>query len=116
MPADHDRKAEISAMFDDFVRDALETLVVATIALVWVWTCFVALFDAVHAAYGYLALAAAAAAALATYHLARRNLRAAVALYLASLIVIISILVSDLSQCRESLPLFAGHPGGGSVD
>jgi len=100
-----DRRADTDAMFDEFVRDALEILLVATLGLVWVWTCFVALFDAEHARLAYLALGFAAGIGLACYHFADHQLRTMVVLYLVSLTVIISIIVLAYHNA-ETLFLF----------
>ena len=69
MSIQSDRRADTNAMFDEFVRDTLEILTVATLGLVWAWACLVALFDTEHTRLGFLALGLAAGIALADYHL-----------------------------------------------
>ena len=93
-PADSGQRTERNAVFADFVREALTILLVTTLALVWVWTSFVGMFDPDRTPQGYLVLALTSVGSFAVYTLARRRLHLAVTLYLLTLLAAIQIVVS----------------------
>jgi signal transduction histidine kinase/DNA-binding response OmpR family regulator len=86
-------ETQTATMLDDLVRDSLNILTIVTGGVVWVWASFVALFDPAHTIHAYLALALILTAGLVSHHLSQRRLRLAVALFLAGLIAIITLIV-----------------------
>ncbi len=81
------RQLEMDAMFVDFIREALLILLVGTLAVVWCWTGFVALFDAAKSSYGFTLLALTGLACFGAYQLAKEHIHFAVSLYLAGMLV-----------------------------
>ena len=94
MPTVNRRGADTKDLFAEFVREALVILFVATLALVWVWTVFVALFDAELNGRRLLALALTVGCGLLLYQLIKSRLQEAVAVYLVCLLAVISLLVA----------------------
>ncbi len=76
---------ELDSMFDDFVRDALDILLPATVIVVWVWVSYVLLWDPPRLTHGFSALVILFASGLGVFHLKQRNLWLAVASYLLGL-------------------------------
>jgi signal transduction histidine kinase/DNA-binding response OmpR family regulator len=93
MQAANTQSGEPSAIFDEFVHETLILLYSATLALMWVWTGAVALFNAERAGVAYSALALTAVTGLLLHQIAARHLRLAVASYLLCLLVVASLVV-----------------------
>lgn len=93
-----DQSANRNAVFADFVREALTILLIVTVAAAWAWASFVGLFDTSKVAYGYGLLAVIGVVSFAAFYLASRRLRLAVALYLAALLVGITIVTMAYSD------------------
>ena len=85
------RQLEMDAMFVDFIREALLILLVGTMAVVWCWTGFVALFDTEKSTHGFSLLALTGLACFGAYQLAKEHIHSAVILYLAGMLVAVTV-------------------------
>lgn len=86
------RSVETDLILEDLIRESLNAILVFTSVVVWAWTAFVLLFKTNHA----LAIAVfvqTLLGVLVAHKLARRHLRLAVVIYLASLTTAVTIIV-----------------------
>ena len=91
---------------DDIVRESLAIVLPATLISVWAWAAFAVLFSNALTPTAYAALAAASISAFATYQLKDRHLRAAVACYLAGLLITVTLLIGAIGvwYCASESP------------
>ncbi len=87
------KSAEITQIFEDLTRESLNVVLLCTGALVWVWTAFVMLFIKAYQFYALGVFLQTLLAIWGAHRLARRHLRLAVGVYLASLTITVTVIV-----------------------
>ncbi len=87
------KNAEINQIFEDLTRESLNVVLLCTGALVWAWTAFVMLFVKAYQFYALGVFLQTLLAIWGAHRLARRRLRLAVGVYLASLTTTVTVIV-----------------------